>query len=57
MIVDNNLCQDSFHPVIFNKITGALIRKVATRTSGAAGPSFADARRLEKILWFFSEVL
>ena len=44
MIVDNNPHQDSFHPVIFDKITGALIRKAATRTSGAAGPSSADAR-------------
>ena len=44
MIVDNNSHQDSFHPVIFDKITGALIRKVATRMSGAAGPSSADAR-------------
>ena len=26
MIVDNNFCQDFFHPVIFDKITGELIR-------------------------------
>lgn len=43
-IVDPDPSQDSFHPVIFDSLTGALIKSVALQMSGAAGPSLADAR-------------
>ena len=32
------------HPVLFESIDGALIRKAALRTDGAVGPSWMDAR-------------
>ena len=36
-------CGESFHPVIFEALDGALIRNAALRTRGAAGPSGLDA--------------
>ena len=36
-------CGESFHPVIFEVLDGALIRNAALRTRGAAGPSGLDA--------------
>ena len=36
-------CAPDFHPVMFESINADLIRSVALRTSGAAGPSYLDA--------------
>ena len=36
-------CGESFHPVVFEVLDGALIRNAALRTRGAAGPSGLDA--------------
>ena len=35
--------EDSFHPIIFSKLTPDVIRKCALQTEGAAGPSGLDA--------------
>ena len=35
--------EEKFHPVIFDRISGSLVRSVALKSEGAAGPSGADA--------------
>ena len=42
-ILVNNPDNDSFHPAIFENITGESIRTAALHTQGAAGPSGLDA--------------
>ena len=43
MIVPVSPNFDDFHPIIFDSITGSLIKSIALSTQGAAGPSWADA--------------
>ena len=40
----NSISQEEPHPVIFERITGSLIRTMVLRTEGAAGPSGLDAQ-------------
>ena len=42
-IVDSSLQAPSVHPVLFNQIDGVLIRNMALKSSGSAGPSGLDA--------------
>ena len=37
--VEDSVSTDEPHPVIFERITGSLIRTMVLRTGGAAGPS------------------
>ena len=41
------------HPVIFDKITGSLIRSISLRTEGSAGPSKLDAKCWRRICTSF----
>ena len=43
------------HPVIFEHITGSLIRKMVLRTEGAAGPSGMDAQGWRRLCTSFKE--
>ena len=49
-VIDN--CEDEhiFHPVLFDRITGGLIRKSAMQLRGAAGPSATDAVQWKRFL-------
>ena len=41
------------HPILFEKFNGSLIRKIALRTKGAAGPSGLDAEAWRRICTSF----
>ena len=43
-VVTTDHMPQEFHPVIFDEITGPLIRSTALRTEGSAGPSGIDAQ-------------
>ena len=43
------------HPVIFDRITGPLIRSIALRTEGAAGPSGIDAQGWRRLCSSFQQ--
>ena len=44
----------NFHPIIFDTIDGTLIRSIALRAIGSAGPSGLDARNWRRICTSFS---
>ena len=44
LILEASESLNTFHPVLFDGLDGALIRSVALRVSGTAGPSGVDAR-------------
>lgn len=42
-----------FHPVLFNRLTGDMVRRMALRTEGAAGPSGIDAHGWRRLCTSF----
>ena len=53
--VENSVSTDEPHPVIFERITGSLIRTMVLRTGGAAGPSGMDAQAWRRLCTSFKD--
>ena len=51
----NSISQEEPHAVIFERITGSLIRAMILRTEGAAGPSGLDAQGWRRLCTSFKE--
>ena len=51
----NSISKEEPHPVIFERITGSLIRTMVLRTEGAAGPSGLDAQGWRRLCTSFKK--